>query len=85
MLRITITHDFKIDSPQQDYQSIFKNCFFFFQADPGLAAKCLFELINEKPVKIAIFGPPKSNPYEIVGQITPKFYLTQVSYRFSTM
>uniref|UniRef100_K1R7S6 Gamma-aminobutyric acid type B receptor subunit 1 n=1 Tax=Magallana gigas TaxID=29159 RepID=K1R7S6_MAGGI len=47
------------------------------QADPGLAAKCLFELINEKPVKIAIFGPPKSNPYEIVGQITPKFYLTQ--------
>lgn len=62
-----------------------KIVYFLFQADPGLAAKCLFELINEKPVKIAIFGPPKSNPYEIVGQITPKFYLTQVSYRFSTM
>lgn len=62
-----------------------KIVYFLSQADPGLAAKCLFELINEKPVKIAIFGPPKSNPYEIVGQITPKFYLTQVSYRFSTM
>ena len=48
------------------------------KGDPGLAAKCLFELINEKPVKIAILGPPKSNPYQIVGQITPQFYLTQV-------
>lgn len=62
-----------------------KIVYFLFQGDAGLAAKCLFELINEKPIKIAIFGPPKSNPYEIVGQITPKFYLTQVSYRFSTM
>lgn len=54
------------------------------QGDAGLAAKCLFELINEKPVKIAIFGPPKSNPYEIVGQITPKFYLTQMSFLAKT-
>lgn len=60
----------------------YQKCSFLSQGDAGLAAKCLFELINEKPVKIAILGPPKSNPYEIVGQITPKFYLTQV--RFST-
>lgn len=61
-------------------QIYYQKCLFLFQGDAGLAAKCLFELINEKPVKIAIFGPPKSNPYEIVGQITPKFYLTQVSF-----
>ena len=58
----------------------FYSYIFFSQlkGDPGLAAKCLFELINEKPVKIAILGPPKSNPYQIVGQITPQFHLTQV-------
>ncbi|XP_022309821.2 gamma-aminobutyric acid type B receptor subunit 2-like [Crassostrea virginica] len=54
------------------------------KGDPGLAAKCLFELINEKPVKIAILGPPKSNPYQIVGQITPQFYLTQMSFLAKT-
>jgi hypothetical protein len=49
------------------------------QADPGLAAKRLFELVHEQPQKIAILGPPKSNPYQIVGQITPKFNLVQVN------
>ncbi|XP_061166831.1 gamma-aminobutyric acid type B receptor subunit 2-like [Saccostrea echinata] len=54
------------------------------KADPGLAAQCLFEHINEQPVKIAIFGPPKSDPYQIVGQITPKFNLTQMSFLAKT-
>ncbi|XP_048729112.2 gamma-aminobutyric acid type B receptor subunit 2-like [Ostrea edulis] len=54
------------------------------EANPGLAAKRLFEHVNEQPEKIAILGPPKSNPYQIVGQITPKFNLVQMSFLAKT-
>ncbi|KAK3101554.1 hypothetical protein FSP39_004432, partial [Pinctada imbricata] len=50
------------------------------QGKPGLAAKMLYELIYEPPTKIALLGPPLSDPFVSTATITPFFNLLQVGY-----
>ena len=56
---------------------------FFFQGLPGLAAKCMFELMTEGPPIVALIGPTFSIELTVTGQIAPFYSVTKVKWGFS--
>ena len=63
--------------------AVLKCASFLFQGLPGLAAKCMFELMTGGPPIVALIGPTLSIELTVTGQIAPFYSVTKVKWGFS--
>ena len=63
--------------------AVLKYASFLLQGLPGLAAKCMFELMTEGPPIVALIGPTLSIELTVTGQIAPFYSVTKVKWGFS--